>query len=131
VEYESVAPDGAHYVLYHDWTTQEPNALYLVDARTGNRRLMPAAQTLTTWEVVLDYAIEGVYLAAPGYGMAPPVPGLWLLDPKTGGIRLINNSHAWDKVAGGAAWSIEPRTNDASSYRVYRLDLRTGQVATW
>ncbi len=63
--------------------------------------------------------------------MAPPVPGLWLLDPKTGGIRLIDGSHVWVKVAVGAAWSIEPFAPGAASYKVYRLDLRTGQVATW
>lgn len=131
VEYENVAPDGASYVLYRDWTTEAPNALYLVDARTGNRRLMPSAQTLTTWQLVLDYASEGVYLAAPGWGMAQPTPGLWLLDPKTGAIRLINDSHVWFKVAAGAAWSIEPWTEGAASYKVYRLDLSTGQVATW
>lgn len=132
VEYENVSPDGASYVLYRDATTAVPNALYLVDARTGTRRLMPSAQANTKWELVLDYASEGVYLAAPGWGMAPPAAGLWLLDPKSGAIRLINDSHIWSKVSGGIAWSIESVTNNgAAYYKVYRLDLRTGQTASW
>lgn len=132
VEYENVSPDGASYVLYHDPTTAVPNALYIVNAKTGNRRLIPAAQAPgSNWYAVLDYASEGIYLAAPGEGMAQPVPGLWLLDPKTGGIRQIESSHVWFKLAGGAAWSIEPWVPGAASYKVYRLDLRTGQVAIW
>jgi len=132
VEYEYVSPDGASYVLYRDETTEVPNAFYLVDARSGARRLIPSAQAPDTkWQLVLDYANEGVYLAAPGNGMAPPVPGLWLLDPKTGDIRLIDRSHVWAKVAVGAAWSVEPFAPGAADYKVYRLDLRTGQVATW
>jgi hypothetical protein len=132
VEYENVAPDGLSYVLYHDATTQVPNALYVVDAKTDTRRLIPSAQAPgSKWELVLDYASEGLYLAAPGYGMAPPLPGLWLLDPTTGGIRIIEGSHVWSKVAGGAAWSIEPLTPGAVSYKAYRLDLRTGHLTTW
>ena len=131
VEYEYVSPDGASYVLYHDATTAVPNALYIVDARTGSRRLMPTAQTFTEWQLVLDYASEGIYLAAPGWGMAQPTPGLWLMRPNTGVIELVNQDHVWFKVAGGAAWSIEPWTAGAASYKVYRLDLRTRQVATW
>lgn len=132
VEYENVSPDEASYVLYHDATTSVPNALYVVNAKTGVRRLIPSAQAPgSKWYAVLDYASEGIYLAAPGEGMLQPVPGLWLLDPKTGGIRLIDDTHVWFKAAGGAAWSIEPWAPGAASYKVYRLDLRTGQVAQW
>ncbi|HYS98974.1 MAG TPA: hypothetical protein VEM94_11265 [Candidatus Dormibacteraeota bacterium] len=131
-EYETVAPDGATYALFGDETTEVPYALYVVDAKTGKRRLIASAKAPgNEWQFVLDYASEGIYLAAPGDGMAPPVPGLWLVDPKAGGIRLINSSHVWFKVAGGAAWSIEPWAPGAASYKVYRLDLRSGQVATW
>jgi len=130
VEYENVAPDGASYALYNEPSTEVPNALYLVDAKTGKRRLISSVSE-GEWQAVLDYAAEGVYLAAPGAGMALPVPGLWLLDPKTGGTRLIDRSHVWSKLAGGAAWSIEPFAPGAASYKVYRLDLRTGQVSMW
>lgn len=132
VEYGNVSPSGLSYVLYRDWTTAVPNALYVVDARTGKRRLMSSAQTPDIpWQVVLDYASEGIYLAAPGYGMAPPVKGLWLLDPNTGSIRLIDRSHAWSAMAGGAAWVFETPSIGVGRHQVYRLDLRTKNVSAW
>ena len=129
VEYEKVSPDGTSYVLSDDPDTEVPNAFYLVGAKTGTRRLIPPGHM--PGYAVLDYASEGIYLASPGAGMALPVPGLWLLDPKTGDTRLIDNTHIWFKAASGAAWSIEPWAPGAASYKVYRLDLRTGQIATW
>jgi len=132
VEFENLAPDGATYVLFNEYSTEVPNAFYLVDARTGTRRLIPSGQGPgNEWYAVLQYSSEGIYLAAPGAGMAYPVPGLWLMDPKTGGVRLIDRSHIWFKVGGGAAWSIEPWAPGAASYKLYRLDLQTGQITTW
>jgi hypothetical protein len=93
---------------------------------------MPSAQSPDVpWQVVLDYAREGIYLAAPGYGMAPPVKGLWLLDPNTGKIRLIDRSHAWSVVAGATAWVVETPSSGSGPNRVYRLDLRTKKVSVW
>jgi len=130
VEFENVAPDGASYVLFNESSTEVPNAFYLVDAKTGTRRLIPPGQG-REWYAVLEYASQGIYLAAPGAGIAYPVPGLWLMDPKTGAVRLIDHSHVWFKVGGGAAWSIEPLVPGAASYKVYRLDLQTEQIDVW
>jgi hypothetical protein len=63
--------------------------------------------------------------------MAPAVPGLWLLDPKTGAIRQLDRSHAWAVVAGGAAWAVENPPSGVGTYRVFRLDLRTKKVTAW
>lgn len=132
VEYQNVAPNGASYVLYRDDTAPVPNALYVVNARTGSKRLMSSAQAAgSQWQFVLDYAADGIYLAAPGDGLAPPVKGLWLLDPTTNRIRLVESSHAWALVAGRAAWVVEASPGGVAPYRVYRLDLRTRQVSTW
>jgi hypothetical protein len=130
VEFENVAPDGASYVLFNESSTEVPNAFYLVDAKTGVRRLIPSRQP-GEWYAVLQYSSEGIYLAAPGAGMALPVPGLWLMDPKTGDVRLVEGTHIWFKVGGGAAWSIEPWAPGAASYKVYRLDLQTAQITAW
>src|SRR5438445_13704558 len=62
--------------------------------------------------------------------MEMPVPGLWLLDPQTGSVRLIDGSHYWGKVSGGFAWALDEAGTRASASKVHRLDLRTGEVST-
>ncbi len=62
--------------------------------------------------------------------MEMPVPGLWLLDPQTGMVRLIDGSHYWGKVSGGFAWALDEAGTRASASKVHRLDLRTGEVST-
>jgi len=72
--------------------------------------------------------------------MAKAVPGLWLLDPQTGMVTLINGQYYWRIVSGGSAWALDPWSGPdnygfppsrTGGYKVYRLDLRTGQVSTW
>jgi hypothetical protein len=132
VSIEKVAPDGATYVLHND-PIVPTNGFYLVDARSGTRQLITLAdgppQASGSWQVV-DYANVGIYLWSVGIGT---VPGLWLLDPHSGNVRLVDGSHYWSVVAGGAAWSIDqPRGALAGTYNaLYRLDLASGQVSTW
>jgi hypothetical protein len=131
VESEKVAPDGTSYVLT-SYNNTPP--LYLVDAANGNRRLiLPVEQEGpilgSAWKVI-QYASEGIYLWTGNGGMEKPVPGLWLLDPATGGIRLVDGSHYWGKISGGAAWALDEAGTRASASKVYRLDLSTGQVST-
>ena len=134
VEPEYVAPDGASYVLHNESTlgNDKSGYFYLVDAKTGNRRLLLSQEGPIPgayWTVV-DYASEGIYLTAPAYGMTQQVAGLWLLDPKTGQVRLINGDHYWVMVAGGFAWAQDPPGHPVESSTVYRLDLHTGKVIT-
>lgn len=128
---ESVAPDGASYVLHFDVSLENPNAFYLVDAKSGTRRLLhlDAGPAGSTWRVV-QYASEGIYLWTGNAGMAPTAPGLWLLDPQTGSVRLVDGSHYWSMVSGGAAWALDEAGTRASASKVYRLDLVTGTVST-
>ena len=131
VEYNNVAPDGATYVLHGD-SSLPTNGFYLVDARTGTRRLLLSAdgppQAPGSWTVV-RYTSEGVYLWSVGM---LTVPGLWLLDPLTGGVRLVDGTRYWGRIGGGAAWAIDPHLGGpASAYTVYRLDLATGQAVEW
>jgi hypothetical protein len=131
VEPHKVAPDGGSYVLT-SYNSTPP--LYLVEARTGKSRLLlPVEQEGpipgSAWKVV-QYASEGIYLWTGNGGMEKPVPGLWLLDPATGGVRLIDGSHYWGIVSGGSAWGLDEANTRASASKVYRLDLATGQVST-
>jgi hypothetical protein len=128
---QNVAPDGSTYVLTNSNGTPP---LYLVDARTGKQRLiLPQEQEGpipgSLWKVV-NYASEGVYLWTGNGGMEKPVPGLWSLDPETGVVRLIDGSHYWGMVSGGYAWALDAAGTRADASKVYRLDLRTGQVST-
>lgn len=132
VEYNNVAPDGATYVLHGDQSLPT-NGFYLVDARTETRRLILLAdgppQAPGSWTVV-RYAREGVYLWSVGM---LTVPGLWLLNPLTGTVRLVDGSHYWAMVDGGVAWAVDPPFGGSpgSISTIYRLDLATGQVSTW
>jgi len=126
VEVPNVAPDGASYVLH------EGDTFNLVDAKTGNRRLIlsqvgPGGGS--QWQVV-QYASEGIYLWTGDAGMAPTVPGLWLLDQHTGSVRLVDGSHYWGMVGSGAAWALDEAGTRAIASKVHRLDLGTGQVST-
>src|SRR5579872_1963898 len=73
VEANNVAPDGATYILHGD-SSLPTNGFYLVDARTGVRRLVLSAdgppQALGSWTVV-QYASEGVYLWSTGIATVP------------------------------------------------------------
>jgi hypothetical protein len=132
VEYRFVAPDGASYILQNEASLPQPHDFYLVDARNGSRTHVLSGdgppQAPASWTVV-EYAREGVYLWSTGM---LTVPGLWLLDPKTGTVRLIEGSHYWEAVAVGAAWAVDTPADEATgTYRVSRLDLASGVVTTW
>jgi hypothetical protein len=131
VEYAYVAPDGASYILHND-TSLPDNGFYLVDVKTGTRKFALTGagppRAPGSWTLI-EYAQEGVYLWSTGIAT---VPGLWLLEPMTGAVRLIDGSHYWSEVAGGAAWALDPAGGAPSStYRIYRLDLGSGAVTTW
>ena len=109
VESRYVAPDGGSYILTADQSLPDASAFYLVDVKTATRRMVLAgngpAQAPGSWTVV-QYAAAGVYLWSAGI---QTVPGLWLLDPITGKVRLIDESHYWRMMAGGVAWALDPQ----------------------
>lgn len=119
--------------MVHNDPIVQGNGFYLVDARSGVRQLILAAdgppQAPGSWQVV-GYTREGIYLWSVGI---LTTPGLWLLDPHTGNVRLVDGSHFWSVVVGGAAWAIDqPGGAAAGTYNaLYRLDLASGQVSTW
>jgi hypothetical protein len=132
VEYESVAPDGASYILTNDSSLPKAGDFYLVDVKTGTRKFALSGdgppQAQSSWTIV-RYAKEGVYLWSTGI---VTVPGLWLLDPTKGSVRLVDGTHYWGAVADGAAWALDPPFGAPSgTYRIYRLDLTNGAVTTW
>ena len=133
VEYRYVAPSGASYILTGDLSLPDAGAFYLVDVKTGTRRQVLGSngppQAPGSWTVV-DFASSGVYLWSAGI---QPVPGLWLLDPATGKVRLIDGSHYWNMIANGVAWALDPYPSSGSSQKqgVFRLDIASGQVERW
>lgn len=131
VEYQNLAPDGASYILHNDVSLPN-NDFYLVDVKTGTRKFALSGngppQAQASWTII-EYAQEGVYLWSTGI---VTVPGLWLLDPTKGTVRLIDGSHYWGAVADGAAWALDPPFGaTANTYRIYRLDLGSGAITTW
>jgi hypothetical protein len=133
VEYRYVAPSGSSYILTGDPSVPDASAFYLVDVKTGTRRLVldgnGPPQAPGSWTVV-DFASAGVYLWSAGI---QTVPGLWLLDPATGKVRLVDGSHYWRMVANGVAWALDPEPSSGSSQKqgVFRLDIASGQVERW
>lgn len=140
VERNYVAPDGAHYVLPLSGPAVNPpigHAMYIVDAKTGSRRLILSSAGPGSgryWSGYADFEAEGIYLSALGGGSDVPqqVPGLWLLDPKTGAVRLVDGGRIWESIGGGFAWALDyPSVVGGTLYKVYRLDLATGQGTSW
>jgi len=131
-EQQYVSPDGSDYVVQIDSRSKLPTGFYLVDAKTGTKRLI---QSVTgpgggVYWTLLGYQSEGIYLGGRGAaGDAPTeVPGLWLMDPLTGQVRLVDRSHIWDVIGGGSAWAVDPPLGAVGTWTVYRLDLASGQI---
>lgn len=139
VEYEYVAPDGLSYILTGDPVIkppEDPAAFYLVDVKTGDRHeVLSAGPTAApgSWQVI-DSSSEGVYLWSAGIS---PVPGLWLLNPSTRIVRLIDGNRFWNFIGAGSAWaasndpSVSATAGSGSLELLYRLDLQTGREETW
>jgi hypothetical protein len=114
-----VSPDGTSYV----------DGAYLVDAKTGKRRLIlprngPAKGL--GW-LVLSYGSEGIYLGAAGGVEVPEAePGLWLLDLLSGHVRLLDSRNFWSNFGAGVAWG--PGRDPGSDSAIYRIDLATAKV---
>jgi hypothetical protein len=132
VENRYVAPSGDRYILTGDPSIPNASDFYLVDVKTGTRRLVlrdGPPQAPGSWTVV-EFAGAGVYLWSAGI---QTVPGLWLLDPGTGTVRLVDGSHYWRMVANGVAWALDPEPGPGSSQKqgVFRLEIATGHVERW
>jgi hypothetical protein len=147
VEQNDVAPDGANYLLEMSGDQVNPpvgHAIYIVDAKSGKQRLVLSTAGPGPgryWSSYLpglgapdNYATEGVYLTALGGGsdVPEPVPGLWLLNPLTSSVRLIEGSHYWRAIGDGFAWAADYTGFVGGTVtKIYRLDLATGQTIPW
>jgi hypothetical protein len=126
---DDISPDGQHYAYADPPGTG--GGVHVVDLATGaNHLFRPAAGD---W-AVLDYEVEGVYLASQSSGPALP-SGLWLLDP-TGRqpFRQIDNTQSWQYISGGAAWGTQDPLSGhgpGPGSRLVRLDLQTGVITSW
>lgn len=123
VESVNTSPDGNFYVL-----NQLPGVpfgtIYLVNVTTSVRRVIFSSPA---YRRVVAYTSKGIYLTDTGIN---PGPGLWLLDPATGAVRLIPGSEhnaGWTLVGAREAWTV----SGFSTQTVLRLDLDTGQITNW
>lgn len=114
-----ISPDGRRFV------TATGNGLDLVDAATGQHRPMAMPAVNGIWAPI-DYTPRGVYLSVMG-GESSGEPGLWLLNPDSGGVRKLDGTQSWSMVDAQAAWGLLP-TADSTDLR--RLDLQTGTLST-
>jgi hypothetical protein len=151
VEQWAVAPDGNSYVVhtggaYPVERNDEPASITVVNARTGSRKVILSTKGPKAppgWSI-LAYTSRGVLLGAfgPGYETpGPPAPGIWLLDPASGHIRLLEGTHYWSgdsivrqtTTGGGFAWGFDYPEGSVggTGTEVYRLDLATGQTVAW
>jgi hypothetical protein len=137
-----ISPDGKRYAYPEpDPPGWQPGSgpapaggVHLVDIASGvDRLLKPGQPPLDGLWWVMDFEAEGVYISVLPRGPAPP-QGLWLLDPATGSIRKIDDSHSWQSVSRIGAWG----TADALTghgpgpgSRLMRLDLKTGVIESW
>jgi hypothetical protein len=125
VESQYVAPGGDRYILIDDTSVPDPYNFYLVDVKTGNKRrvlLSGPPEALGTWQVI-GFTEAGVYLASAGI---QPITGLWLFDPTTGKVTVLDRSRYWSMVASGAAWGTNAEASGQEA--VYRFDLSTHAI---
>lgn len=125
VESQYVAPGGDRYILTDDTSVPDPFNFYLVDVTTGSRRRVLSSgppEAPGTWQVIA-FTEAGVYLASVGI---QPITGLWLFDPTTGKLSVLDRSHYWSTVAGGAAWGTD--TEASGREVVHRFDLGTHEI---
>jgi hypothetical protein len=136
-QYAQAAPDGLTYVIQGPETSKGPGPVSLVNAKTGSSKVILSARGPTASEewLVLSYESGGVFLGALktlGVEIPSLVPGLWLLDPRTGRVRLVDRNHNWALFGAGFAWRLDdPEVIGGTLTNIYRLDLATLQTTAW
>jgi hypothetical protein len=96
VEYRYVAPSGDSYILTNDASLPDPSAFYLVEVRTGTRRLVLGdgpPQAPGSWMVV-NFAGAGVYLWSAGIQTVPGY-GCWIPELARSGSSTGAITGAW------------------------------------
>jgi hypothetical protein len=136
-QYAQVAADGLTYVIPGPETSKGPGAVTIVDAKTGSRKVIHLTRGPSASQVwlLLGYETSGIFLGAlTTFGAEIPsrATGLWLLDPRTGRVRLVDGSHNWELFGGGFAWRLDdPQIVGGTLTKVYRLDLTSLQSTAW
>ena len=115
-----VSPDGKHYAY------AGADGIHDVDLTSGADRNVlshPPGE-------LMKYSGDGIYLTKNG-GYAGHL-GLWRLNPFTASLtQVLPESIAFDELGGGAAWSIEPRSEAPTPTTLYRIEFGTGARQLW
>ena len=129
VAWTQVLPDGSAYAYTREASpTQSRNEIHVVDVATAHDRVVFNQSAYH----VIAYTPEGIYVDFHLNG-TDASSGLWLLDPTSGALKAFpaGRQATWMRIAGGAAWSYSVDGNRFGSSSFARLDLATGQLATW
>jgi hypothetical protein len=132
---DNISPDGKHYT-YADLPAVDGRPVHVVDLASGaDHAFSPGPLPTDSSAVAVDYENEGVYLAEQPSGPSGPI-GLWLLDPSNayGAVRMVDNTHMCQYIAGGGAWgTADPLTGHGPGpgSRLVRMDLKTGAIVSW
>jgi hypothetical protein len=133
---ETVSNDGTRYAYSEgNAYVSSQGRVHVVDVTSGVDRVIYSGSPVFG---VVDFATEGIYLTGAAAEGSPR--GLWLMNPGTGAVRLINRTIDGPQVGGGAAWGKDFNAADPSpgpggiegpSNTVVRLDLRSGAQTPW
>ena len=130
-------PDGSGYA-YVTWNAQTGIfTAHVVDVATASSSAFSLPTGFRPY--VADYEAFGVYLVG-GSALGGPGDGVWLLDPKTGGVTEIGHIHQVWAVRDGYAWvarldprdtTVYPPSEVAPANSLVRINLATGAETVW
>ena len=129
--------DGSAYAYVNTVPQTNVSTAYIVTVGTGQVRAfnVPAPQ----YPQVMDFGPAGVYLTA-GSAMGGPGHGVWLLDPRTGTVKLLRDRPSVWAVRDGYAWVGRFDLRDKTVWQpieiaplnsLVKVNLATGAETIW
>jgi hypothetical protein len=127
VPYNWVAADGAHYVY-----TDAQSRIHMVTVTGGFDQILASG---ATWGIY-SFSAGGIYAGQQDLSKQPSLRGLWRISPAGGAPEQVTLQGNWPEIGADAAWSVTSSAQSQVSTDGYgtvlsRLDLLSGQVATW
>jgi hypothetical protein len=127
VPYNWVAADGAHYVY-----TDAQSRIHMVTVADGSDQTLASG---AAWGIY-SFSAAGIYAGQQDPTKQPSLRGLWRISPAGGVPEQVTLQGSWPEIGADAAWSVafsaqSQATSDGYGTVLSRLDLVSGQVATW
>jgi hypothetical protein len=129
--------DGSAYAYATTIPQTNVSTAYIVTVGTGSVRAfnLPRPQ----FPQVVDFGPAGVYMTS-GSALGGPGNGVWLLDPRTGTVKLLRDLPSVWAVRDGYAWvgrfdlrdkTVWPQSELAPLNSVVKINLATGAETIW